>query len=87
MALRSGGELAFERGDDDVLGVPFGFELAPDVSGAGVKAQDPALHAVAERLQPDLEAHFTFPGRKTIDTAPDFADRDRAQIKIFFVFF
>ena len=58
MALRGGGDQTVERRDDDAGSVPLGFELSPNVRGAGVKAQDATFHAVAERDQPCAELCF-----------------------------
>lgn len=48
MTTGSGGDLAVEGGNVHASLFPFRFELSPDVGGAGVEAEDSALHAVAK---------------------------------------
>ncbi len=47
MALGGGGELAIEGREVDSLLLEVGDELPPNMGSAGVKAEDSAIHALA----------------------------------------
>ena len=52
MTVGGGGELAVGSGQSDAAFIAAGDHLAPDVSDAGVEAEDAALHAIAETCEP-----------------------------------
>jgi len=56
MALGGGGELAIEGRDVHSLLLEVGDELPPNMGGAGVEAEDSAIHALANCFEPRLES-------------------------------
>ena len=58
--MGGGGKLAVEGGDGDALSLPACHELTPDVGDADIKAENPALHALAEAGEPRLECRSSF---------------------------
>ena len=79
--LRSGGELAIEGGNADAVAFPLCFELAPNMGGTGIEAEDAAFHAIAERHEPGAELGLAFAVGKAFDAATDFADGDGADVE------
>ena len=61
--------------------VASGDHLTPDVSGAGVEAEDTALHAIAETSEPCLQTGLSFADGKALDSSADFAYGDGADIE------
>ncbi len=76
--MRSRCQLTVERGHDNFGSVPLRLELAPNVGGAGIEAEDSAFHTLAQRLQPCVELGPPFPGRQAFDTPAQFANGDSA---------
>ena len=76
-----GGNLAVERGDDELGSIPFRLELTPDMGGAGVEAEHAAFHALAEGLQPRVELRPSFSGRQAFDAPAEFPNGDGADVE------
>lgn len=52
VAMGGGGELTVEGGKGDALSLPARHELTPNVGDAGIKAENPTIHALAEAREP-----------------------------------
>lgn len=85
VAAGGGGDLAVQGGDGHACYFPFCLELPPDVGGAGVESENAALHAIAEGLEPSAELGFAFAVGQSLDSPPDFADGDGADVELAFV--
>lgn len=83
--LRGGCDLAVQRWNVEACLVPFGFQLAPHVSSARIKAQDTPFHAITERLEPGMELRFSFSRRQAFDAAAEFPNGNGADIQFRFV--
>ena len=85
VAAGGGGDLAVQGGDGHTCFFPFRLELTPDMGGAGVEAENAALHAIAEGLEPCAELGFAFAVGQALDSPADFADGDGADVELAFV--
>ncbi len=80
------GDLAIERGDCGAFTVPLGLELAPNVSSAGVEAQNASSHSVAEVLEPDSQCSLALAVRKAFYATANLPYGHGADIKLPLIF-